>query len=111
MGNRIGVYIELGHLLWILLICLGVLYWWSAYGIKQLALQATKVYCKKMELQMLDESIALRRISLKRDQWGRLKLLRFFNFEFASIGDERYRGTITMHGRHCVDIRLEAHKI
>jgi len=105
------VYLELSHLLWTFVILLGVLYWWHAYGIKQLALQQTKAYCQKMDIQMLDESIALGRIAVKRDTEGRVNFVREFRFEFASTGDERYQGLTTMHGRRCLHIALDAHKI
>lgn len=109
--ERISVYLDLTHLFWIFIIVLGFFYWWHAYGIKQLALQKTKAYCERMDIQMLDESIALNRISIRRDTEGRVALVRVFRFEFTSTGDERYQGLTSMHGRRCTHIQLEAHRI
>ncbi|MCB1663674.1 MAG: DUF3301 domain-containing protein [Pseudomonadales bacterium] len=105
------MYLELSHLLWTFVILSGFSYWWHAYGIKQTALQQTKAYCQKMDLQMLDESIALNRVTIKRDSNGHINFIRVFRFEFASTGDERYQELTTMHGRHCQNIHLDAHKI
>lgn len=105
------MYLELEHLAWLFALAAGLVYWWHAYGIKQLALKQAQVYCDKMNLQMLDESIALGRVRWRRDTDGKLAMVRIFRFEFASTGDERYRGEIIMHGRRCQHIELEAHRI
>lgn len=99
------------HLIWFSIIALGLMYWWTAYGIKQLALQATENYCRRMDVQLLDQSLALKRISIKRSAEGRLQLIRMFHFEFASTGDDRYQGETIMHGRTCTNIQLSPHRI
>lgn len=105
------MYFDLSHLLLLAVLSIAAIYWWEAYGIKQLALIATKAYCLKMGVQLLDESMALKAIRFKRDASGKLTLQRRFNFEFASTGDERYQGETQMLGRQCEGIQLEAHRI
>ena len=105
------MYLDLNHLFWLLLLTIAIIYWWGAYGIKQLALMATQKHCSEMNVQLLDESLALKRIRIRRDESGKLKLLRYFNFEFASTGDDRYRGETIMHGQRCVTIKLDPHRI
>jgi Protein of unknown function (DUF3301) len=60
--------------------------WWNAQGIKQTALNATKSYCKKMDVQLLDDGVALHGFWLKRNRSGNLCLWRSYNFEFTSTG-------------------------
>lgn len=103
--------LDLTHLIWFTLLALGLMYWWTAYGIKQLALQATLKYCRKMDVQLLDQSLALKRISVTRSTNGRLQFIRMFDFEFASTGNDRYVGETTMHGRICTNIELSPHRI
>ena len=105
------MYLDLNHLLWLMLLAIAIIYWWKAYGVKQLALTATKSHCSEMNVQLLDESLALKRIRIRRDESGTLKLLRCFNFEFASTGDDRYCGETIMHGQRCITIKLDPHRI
>ncbi len=87
------------------------LYFWSAQGIKEGAFRATKIYCEKMEVQLLDQSIALRGFWFKRDKQGKIRIWRSFQFEFTATGEERYRGLIVLLGREILSIQLEPHRI
>jgi len=87
------------------------LLWWNAQGVKQQALQATKAYCKKMEVQLLDEGLVLKGFWLKRGNRGSLCLWRSYNFEFTSTGNERYSGLIILLGRRVESIQLDPHRL
>jgi len=104
------MYLALHHVAWIMLIVFALTYWWHAAGIKQLALQATKQHCRTAGVQLLDQSIALAGISIRRDARGKPRLERHFRFEFASLGDERYPGLTIMRGKQCHHIELAAHR-
>ncbi|MBN4055541.1 DUF3301 domain-containing protein, partial [bacterium AH-315-K03] len=80
-------------------------------GIKQLALKETKSYCEKMEVQLLDEGVALRGFWLKRDDRGNVRLWRSYLFEFTSTGNERYNGRIILLGRRVESITLDPHRL
>ncbi|HEB26729.1 MAG TPA: DUF3301 domain-containing protein [Porticoccus sp.] len=88
-----------------------VMLWWNAQGVKQMALQATRSYCKKMEVQLLDDVVFLRGFWFKRNSQGQLCIWRSYNFEFTSTGNERYSGQIVLLGRFVDDIRLEPYRI
>lgn len=85
--------------------------WWNAQGVKPIALAATKNYCKKMDLQLLDEGVALKGFWFKRNSQGRVCLWRSYHFEFASTGDERYSGIIVLLGRSVESIKLDPHRL
>ncbi|MDO9103853.1 MAG: DUF3301 domain-containing protein [Methylovulum sp.] len=98
----------------VLLICLillGFLYWYQAQHIKELALKATRTHCLAMGVQMLDDYIAADGLSLIRDSTGTLCLQRRFAFEFASTGEKRYNGKITMLGQRVSTIVMEPYRI
>jgi hypothetical protein len=83
----------------IILICLLLLafgYWFVEQKAKEIALKATKAHCLAMDVQMLDDYVALRSRLLKRDKSGLVCWERLFEFEFSSIGDKRYTGTLLM---------------
>ncbi|WP_207061461.1 DUF3301 domain-containing protein [Motiliproteus sp. SC1-56] len=98
-------------LLWLLFAFVLLQYWWSAKGVKELAYQACRRYCRELDLQLLDDTLVLRGLWLKRDPGGRLRFWRSYLFEFSSTGDERYRGRVILLGRRIEGIQLEPHRM
>lgn len=88
-----------------------VMLWWNAQGVKQQALKATKDYCDKMGVQLLDEGLVLRGFWLKRNSVGQLCLWRSYNFEFTTTGEQRYSGEIIMLSRWVETIKLDPHRL
>jgi len=105
------MYIELSDLLWLTLICGAMLHWWKAQQIKELALHAVRKHCKELELQLLDQSIALRGFWLKRASDGRIRIWRSYVFSFSSTGDDRYEGRISLLGREITGLQLQPHRM
>jgi len=99
---------ELMLLFGVVLVCL---YWINAQRVKELVLSAVQAYCSKMGVQLLDDSVVLKRLWLKRDARGQMRLWRLFQFEFSSTGDERYLGSIEILGRQIQNPRLAPHRV
>ncbi len=105
------MFIEFSDLLWFTLICLCLWYWWSAQKIKEIALTAARKSCNEMSLQLLDESVSLRALWLKRDVNGQLRMWRRYQFEFSSTGEDRYVGKVIMLGLRITDTELQPHRL
>lgn len=103
--------ISLTDLLIALLLLSALALWWSGQGARQLALGATRRYCDRMDVQLLDETVALRGVWLKRDDRGNVRVWRSYNFEFSSTGNERYSGRVVMLGRRIELIQLDPHRL
>ena len=88
-----------------------ILLWWNAQGAKQQALQATRSYCQRMDVQLLDDVVALRGFWFKRDGGGSIRLWRSYNFEFTATGHERYTGRIVLLGKRIEHIQLDPHRL
>ncbi len=88
-----------------------VFYWWRSQQIKDKAYQAVLTHCYKADLELLDGNIALAKQGFERDKNGKLHWLRYFQFEFTSTREHRYKGTVVMAGFHLVDISLEPYHI
>jgi hypothetical protein len=86
------------------------LYWFDGQQVKEVALKAVRGHCLNLEVQMLDEYVALNGIRLKRDQAGKMRLRRIFLFEFSSTGNERYNGICIMLGRRVESIQMEPYR-
>jgi len=98
-------------LFFIIVLLLIGFYWSSAMKAREIAFMAANVYCQKMDVYLLDEYVALNGQWFKRDEGGKLKAWRSYQFEFSSTGDERYHGKVIMLGRKVTKIQLDPYKI
>ena len=92
-------------------LCLAYGYWFNAQKAKEIALAAARAHCLAMDVQMLDDYVALNNIRLNRDNLGKIQLRRSFLFEFSSTGNERYNGTVLMQGRQVESIYMDPYRI
>lgn len=85
----------------------GLLYYGlQAMRIKELARLAGKRACTDAEVLFLDDSVEQVRIGLSRDDYGRLKILRMYKFEYSQDGDSRRSGVLIMLGQRVVELIL-----
>lgn len=82
---------------------------WRGHGIRERALALVCRHCEKIDVILLDDNVALRRLRLLRDAQGRRRLARVYGFEFTVTGEQRHVGSISMFGRHLGQIELDAH--
>ncbi|WP_339897411.1 DUF3301 domain-containing protein [uncultured Gilvimarinus sp.] len=95
---------------WFVIIAVGY-YWWRALQSKAVALGYAQRHCKEMDVQLLDQSVYLRRLWFKRNSRGALSLWRAFYFEFTSTGEDRYSGRVVMLGRRVEAVQLDPHRV
>lgn len=100
----------LDDLILIALLLVAYLYWFSGQQAKEIALRAVRAHCLNLEVQMLDEYVALSGIRLRREQAGDIRLQRTFLFEFSSTGNERYNGVCMMLGKRVESIQMEPYR-
>ncbi|MGZ4982284.1 MAG: DUF3301 domain-containing protein [Methylobacter sp.] len=100
----------LDDLILIVLLLSAYLYWFNAQQVKEIALKAVRANCLNLEVQMLDEYVALDSVRVKRDQTGKMRVQRIFLFEFSSTGNERYNGVCIMLGRRVEVIQMEPYR-
>lgn len=105
------MFLELSDIALTLALCVGAYWWWRAYAVKEMVLQIVRKHCKAMDVQLLDDTVVLRGLWLKRDAHGTLRVRRSYVFEFTSTGDERYRGDVVVLGRNLETIQLEPHRL
>jgi len=84
---------------------------WHAHGLRERALDLVKQHCLRNGLLLLDDNVALRRMTLLADGIGRKRLARIYQFEFTVTGEQRHAGRITLFGRHLGGIQLAPHPL
>ncbi|MFO7592623.1 MAG: DUF3301 domain-containing protein [Pseudomonadota bacterium] len=81
--------------------------WYSGAVAKEAAVKAAQRVCERRQRQLLDQTVALNGVRLRRDDSGRLRLQRRYGFEFSADGERRHRGEIVLRGQRLVASHLE----
>ena len=98
--------LTLGNIFVLMLLATGGAWLWHNHGLRERALERVKQHCAKLDIELLDGNVALRRLGFERDARGRRRLARIYNFEFTVTGEQRHAGTITQFGAHSARIEL-----
>jgi hypothetical protein len=101
--------LTLGNIFVLLLLATAGAWLWHAHGVRERALERVKRHCAKVQVELLDENVALRTLTLLRDARGRKRLARVYGFEFTVTGEQRHVGSIVMFGQQCGPIELAPH--
>lgn len=85
---------------WGLLIVFALLvwYWHGAMRVRECAIAAARAMCGRMGMPLLDDTVFLTTLRLKRDSAGRLRLRRFYQFEYAPHPGVREQGMVILLG-------------
>lgn len=94
-------------LFYLLLLGLVAWFWLDSLRSRELATHTCKAVCRRDQLQFLDDTVALQRLSLARDPHGRLQFRRTYRFEFATTGDRRFQGLVVMLGSQLQVLNME----
>jgi len=82
----------------LLIISLLTWFWFDTLKSRERAKFISKQSCRELKLQLLDDTIALIRIRLKRNNHGKLIVQRLYQFEFDDGNNQRQTGRILMRG-------------
>lgn len=76
-----------------------VWFWQDSLVARELAHSASVRACRQYGVQLLDDTVALDGLWLRRDETGQIRLERRYLFEFTESGTSRQRGVVVMLGR------------
>ncbi|HSC83264.1 MAG TPA: DUF3301 domain-containing protein [Pseudomonas sp.] len=103
--------LSLADLTLLLLFAAALAWLWRGHGIRERALLLTKQHCARLDIELLDGNVALRRLAVQRDARGQRRLARIYGFEFTVTGEQRLAGSISMFGQQLGRIELDAYPI
>ena len=95
----------------LLLIAAGLWYWLDAMRTKEIAIQACRNACQNVQVELLDETVALSGVHVRRDRDGAIRLLRKYSFEFTNDAAYRYSGEISLLGKRVLQVDLDVHRL
>jgi hypothetical protein len=89
----------------LLMIFAMVLLWLDGARARELATGVVDELCQRRGLQLLDGTVALRRLGLARTEYG-MRIKRLFRFDYSVEGVGRQQGHILLHGSQVVLVDL-----
>jgi len=81
-------------------------FWLDSLRAREVALDGARRACEAEGVQLLDWTVAMKRIRLGRDDEGRRGFQRTYEFEFSDTGNNRIEGSITVIGRQLLALNL-----
>jgi hypothetical protein len=76
--------------------------WFDSLKAREAAIDAARAACAAEGLLLLDATVAISGLKLARDDDGRLKVQRAYEFEFSDTGDNRLKGSVVLLGHRVV---------
>ena len=80
--------------------------WLDSIKVREIAVQAARVACAAEGFQLLDDTVAISSLKPVRDEQGRLKLQRAYDFEYSDTGDNRLTGSVILIGRRVLILNV-----
>ncbi len=72
--------------------------WFDSVQVRARAIREVMEVCAAEGVQLLDESVSISKLTLDRDDDGRVRIRRIYSFDYSDTGDNRRRGSIVMLG-------------
>jgi len=108
--NESVMSLSLSHIFILLTVFALAWHFFSELKVREIALNAARLHSDKMDVQLLDQSVGVHRVWLKRGRDNRLHIWRNYQFEFTSTGDERYKGHVITLGEWVESVQLPVHR-
>jgi hypothetical protein len=102
---------NLADLFYIMLLVTLAWYWQDAMRCKEIARDAGKKACMEAGVAFLDDSVAIHKVRLRRNELGQIVFYREYYFEFTSDGSQRTHGEVHIMRRHILEVTLDAYRI
>lgn len=92
----------------VLLVVVGAcaLFWQDALRARDRAVRASRELCARANVQLLDQSVSLRRLALVRLRSGGFGLRRHYSFEVSTDGANRHPGSLQFDGERLENFSL-----
>lgn len=80
--------------------------WLDSLKAREVAVSIARSACKAESMLLLDDTVAIAKLSLARGDEGQAALRRVYDFEYSDTGNDRWPGTIVMLGSQVIVVNL-----
>lgn len=81
--------------------------WVVSMRAREAAIEAGRRACEAERVQLLDWTVALKKIRFMRNPDGRMQLQRTYEFEYSDTGNNRLNGSVTLLGSKLHSVHLQ----
>ncbi len=85
-------------------------FWLGSMQAKDSAIAAGRQAAERYGLQLLDETVEIKRLWAARDAGGRLRFMRTYAFEVSDTGANRLSCTLTLLGNRLEHLDIPPHR-
>jgi len=97
----------MNSLFFLMLLAIIVWVWQENLRYREYAVRQCKKICQEMNLQLLDQTVALTSLKFGKDQNRKIKTLRRYSFEISMDGNNRFRGYIILRGFNIIHTEFD----
>ncbi len=90
----------------IVLLASAVWLWLDSLKIREIAVSAARAACSADGLMLLDDTVAIANLKLKRDDDGQVRLQRAYDFEYSDNGNNRLKGSVLLVGSRVILLNI-----
>lgn len=80
--------------------------WLDSLKAREAAIGAARAACASEGLLLLDATVSISALRLARDDEGRLRVQRAYEFEYSDTGDNRLKGSIVTLGHRVIVLNV-----
>ena len=91
-------------IVYLIALCLFIWFWLDSRRAHEFALGVCRHICGQKQVALLDESVALHKIRLRRNEEGKMQIERCYQFEYSYHSEHREQGYLTLQGLQPVEI-------
>lgn len=84
--------------------------WFDSMRALEIARAAGRRRCAELGLSLLDDTVVLTRLRLRRTEAGHMTVYREYQFEFTGDGVSRHGGEIVMLGGRIISLVMEPYR-
>jgi hypothetical protein len=94
-------------LLFLMLLALVVWFWQENLRYREYAIQQCRKVCREMNLQLLDQTVAMTSVNVRRDHNKKFRIQRKYGFEVSMDGANRFKGYIVLLGLYIIHTEFD----
>ena len=98
-------------LIFLSLLGLALWFWVDSLRARERAGEACRRACQRCQVQLLDDTVALKKLGWRRNSAGRLCWERLYGFEFSDTGATRRQGSLVMLGKQVEVLYMEPNEV
>jgi len=95
---------------YLILLCSGIWFWLSGRRAHEFSLEICRHICNQHQALLLDETVSLKRLRLRRGANGRIQFERCFQFEYCYNPAQRLSGDVLILGLTPVEINFDGQR-